>query len=597
MISIEEVINVYDDWKWLLPCVSIALSFIFIVFFFIRWEAIAKVKLTNEEGEEKIKEKLKQYVGRTSFFYKTYCEPKHDGTTKKETKYLKRGLLKNLRYFYSAWFYVFIITALLSAVSYVQYEYEKEFEILKCEKINTSECEIIADITKDTSDYKIEKGFLTTAKDSLKIPLKMRIFSRNNMIIKDYPLEDTIIVYFDKGVFLKNNNKNTKIEYKIEQEKKQPAKTKYITTCEKKDTCITIEDAPEYINKIKLPYPNFIDTAISKYVSLKDTIVTLTKNDSIQNKNIDECISTKIAAQNDKMDSLKEGNKGDSSINIFIYQNRKINALFTALKKNKIRNSKLDTLIVKIDIRNKKFDSYITELKNNDSIITTWILSQAENIKELKDIQKTFTPATKRNLYAIAKNILSLSANIILLLFFVFLNTKTDLFEKEKKSGPYMMYKNLIFGVFAAVVLIQLLSALSLKITFSESFLFVIQLMIALTSVIAIFGWWGSMNNSYTSFYPILNFIMLLYAMIHFFEVSIVYPEANFNKLMEAALLIVSVLAKGIIIYILLVWLPNSKRALWFFFTTVNNFRTDNDYDDFVKIFDNKANGQLKLDL
>ena len=212
-----------------------------------------------------------------------------------------------------------------------------------------------------------------------------------------------------------------------------------------------------------------------------------------------------------------------------------------------------------------------------------------------------------QNWFSTLETILSLLANVFLLLFFGFLNTKTDLFSKnEKKSGVFELYRIFVVGIFFIIALVLVLDTAfpwysNYSPIFSQSFLFVINLIIALTSIIAVFGCWGSMNNSYTSFPWFFKLLMFLYAMTHFFELNIHYMEEDFNKWAVLFLYFIGVFAKGWIIYILLCWAPKKKRILWFFLTSVNNFRTEEDYDDFVEIFNihelERENSELKKEL
>jgi len=220
-----------------------------------------------------------------------------------------------------------------------------------------------------------------------------------------------------------------------------------------------------------------------------------------------------------------------------------------------------------------------------DTLLKEIVIVDQEKQIKIKDLEIT------KNWYSTISSILSLLANVFLLLFFGFLNTKTDIFSKnENKLGVYELYRIFVIGIFLIIILVLLLNSAypwysNYSPIFSESFLFVIHLIIALTSIIAIFGCWGSMNNSYTCFPWWFKLCMFLYAMMHFFELNIHYEE-EFNKVAVLVLYAVGLVAKVLIIKILLFWAPENKRIMWFFLTAVNNFRTEEDYDDFVKIFD-----------
>jgi len=214
-------------------------------------------------------------------------------------------------------------------------------------------------------------------------------------------------------------------------------------------------------------------------------------------------------------------------------------------------------------------------------------------------------PHFEKNGYLTITEILSLISNLLLLWFFGFANTKTDMFSKnEKRTEEFRTYQFGLFGIFFLIVIILLINTFFPEYSkfspiFSSSFLFVVYLIIAMSSIAAVFGFWGSLNNSYTSFPTRFKIVIILYAMFQFFELFLNYEDSHFNKLAEMALFLVSIIAKGSIIYILLWWAPKTKRILWYIFSTVNNYRTENDYDDFIDILDeynknDKINSQFK---
>jgi len=79
--------DVIKEYKWdvILPAFSVILSIVFVIVFFFRRKKISEFEIN--------KTNLEKYVGKASYFYKTYC--KKDGNN--DIERLKRGLSKNLR--------------------------------------------------------------------------------------------------------------------------------------------------------------------------------------------------------------------------------------------------------------------------------------------------------------------------------------------------------------------------------------------------------------------------------------------------------------------------------------------------------------------
>jgi len=597
--------NCFEIKIWLL-WLSCSLSLWFICSFI--WKSvIQKKKIFSFKINEA---EVNNYVGKTSFFSKTPppCQEITD------------GLKKNLRFLYSTWFYVCVCTAIISLIS-IRQAYREEI-VKTVDRWNTYDnwgikdtfdCHIIAEVEKDNANYERKKD-ITTSKDTLFFPLNIRFKSR--WIDFKYPIYDTLIVSFVE--FNKANTEFSKIEKSIRTVRSLEILKKKINsnkdlilkkycTSDKRNVYFVgskkfEKDLNIFIDSLKL------DSLDIKLNSLENRIKYF-KDDwrAIQHINSDSVfyfIYPLIITLNGKnypeiefkckMSHEKNPNSKNIKYRAKVEEKGYIIIEDTNEDMNKIVRSD-----PKDSIKYQKFfnefhptDSLVTKLK--EDIINTE--KEKQNEKGKRNVTKNgeipIKPYFIKNWYSTLTTMLSLLTNVFLLLFFGFLNTKTDLFlKKENKPDVYGLYRFFVIGIFFIILIILLLDVCFpfdayFSPIFSSSFLFVINLIIALTSVIAIFGCWGSMSNSYTSFPFYFKFWMILYAMIHFFELNIHYIDESFNKYAEIILYLVAVVAKVLIIYILLRWAPKSKRILWYFFTSVNNYRTENDYNDFIKIFE-----------
>ena len=585
-----------DNYVWFkisLALFSCLLSFVFVIWFFIKKKNISNVEINGE--------KMNDYIGKESFFRKEYCKDRE-----KTIKKLKNGLSKNLRFFYSTWLCVFIFTGFLYFTFTIQCFKEMEFTKLE-EIINKGDIKanddaifkkyhfaIIADIESESPNYDIEKETIKTPKNFLEFPLKMRIKSPRGTIIRDYPLNDKITVDFtlkntEIARFIDSISQDAKTVHLIDSVLKKDSSYPF-----GKDSIIALLDSVSQ-DRITIRFVDniFKDTIIVQIIDsvmkrieeeeYKGKIKTF-KSDthniplkckiSREKKIVHRDIETLTSPEGEELKIKKD-------TNIFIHEILLLDTIFAPkyygfFEKSTLPYGKIKNLINTLKQQKKDLDS--SSSKSGQS---------QHNGK--KDDSFTIKPVPVKNVYATFVTIFSLLANVFLMLFFGFLNTKTDLFAKEKDSNTYVTYKYFVIGIFIVIVLIQLLITFFPQIQFSDSFIFVIRTIIALTSIIAVFGCWGSMNNSYSSFYPFFKFLMLFYAMSQIFGLNIDYTEtSSFNKAAELFLLLVALVARWLIIYILLVKFPKNKRALWYFFTSTNNYRTINDYEDFVKIFDTK---------
>jgi hypothetical protein len=617
---------VYFYSKLPLLIISLLLSGGFLWFFFKKNGEISHVKI-NEEN-------LRKYVGKTSFFYNY-----------KNVDKINKGLQKNLRFLYSTWFYVCICTGIISLLSILG-----ALQIDRLEKVNnwgnfnttelspidylekvitwgnldTSKFSIIAAVEKENSDYERQK-FITTTDDSSKFPLLIKY--KSAWIDFRYPIDDTLTVDFVK--FDTTKAKLLRIEKEIHS--------------------FNLDSLKKLVeNSTDLTIKNFDikDSGSVYWISFKDSENDLKiLLDSLQ---IDS-IGLQINSLDLQIDALKKRakvfdrwftNRCKTKDNIIVYC---VYPLKITLKGKRHQNIELKCIIeTKLNDKGLKYranidkkgyiikedtNEYVHKIVRSDTEDTIKYQKffnkcdldsakidtlkkeiigkvQKERGKEIEGQKVKIKLIKTKDWYSTLTDILSLLANLFLLLFFGFLNTKTDLFSKnENKFDVFGLYRIFVIGIFFIILLILLLDAFfpwysNYSPIFSSSFLFVIHLIIALTSIIAIFGCWGSLNNSYTSFPDFFKFWMILYAMTNFFELNTNYIDENFNKVADLFFYVVAIIAKISIIRILLYWAPKHKRILWFFFTAVNNFRTENDYEDFVKIFDihklERENAELK---
>jgi hypothetical protein len=535
-----------DILTLILYILSLLCSIWFFIHFAIKRKNIAKIEINRKE--------LENYVGKKSYVYKEYCcESKScqkdncicpNAPESQKIERLIGGISKNLRFFYSTWFWTFFIITVGLSCSIVNIFYSQNIDFSKImqspykHKIPTCGTEsakyIYANIENiaNSENIKIAEDIITNyayLKD-LKLPLVLRVQSSSSYfwsgIIKDYPLKDTITFQIDNipyqtDTVIHGKSKIYKIKFQYQISKHQLADLKNNRLREK-----------------LLEYNKLIKDTSNVFYRVKPI-------DKVNNVNL----SSKFFVFETKTKINKITTEVNNSINYF------------DKKKQEFKDS-----ISNIDEKKQAFENRLAKLYNP-------------------------TPVIVKNIYQTSTTILSLLSNVVLLFFFGFLNTKTDLFGKEGDSKEYLLFKNVVIVIFFIILLIKTLGFLFPEIHFSKSFSFIIDIIIALTSVIALFGCWGSINNSYMSFkgWGWFIFLMLFYAMTQNFEINSMLSNNN-NKLndwIEFAFAIIRLLSKVFIIIILLYSLPKNKRALWSFFSLANNIRTKEDYEDFQQIFVN----------
>ena len=604
IIDIIDTMDTMDKCKLFFLALSALFSALFVGVFLCK---IIKEKFDfniskslNKDTSEPV---LNKYIGTESFFYK-----------KKNKEEINTGIKKYFRFLYLTYFSVCVLTLILSIFLIIGIFKNENYEMTNWRELEISGFSITAEVEKENADYERQE-FITTHKDSL--PFSLVLKYKSTWIDFRYPIDDTVRVNFvkfgkekinDSVITLKSNKYGIELECKISRETNLNYKDIKYRADPEKNGYIIRTDTNEYVHKIIRSYPEsaiMYQRFFNEYEpppTLRDSLITLFIKNEIEkrakkeeDKLIDSCTKEMV---NDNINSLRKEKNFKEKEKNFTKEKRES---FREKEKDKLKKDSLriDTLTKSKQYRvlKEEIDSFTT--KGIDSLTTKRIIDSLSKItEEIKITEKIKIPkkvkpklTQTKNWYFTIASILSLFANVFYLLLFGFFNIETKLFTEERKSDVYRLYTVFVFGIFIIISLILFLDAYcpwysNYSPIFSPSFLFVIRLIIALTSTIAVFGCWGSMNNLYTSFPWFFKFLMFFYAMSNFFELNLHYTDTPFNQVAELFLYFVGATAKIYVIYILLCWAPKYKRILWYSFTSINNFRTKNDYDNFVKIFD-----------
>jgi hypothetical protein len=225
---------------------------------------------------------------------------------------------------------------------------------------------------------------------------------------------------------------------------------------------------------------------------------------------------------------------------------------------------------------------YIHDCNNkikNDTII---IKDKNLIIKDLnsgcKIVDFKYKKHEKKDVYSSLITVFSMLMNVFLLSFFGLLKTKTDVFRREINEDDYSILKLFAISIFVITCVIE---AISIVFPILLSLHFVIETIVAIISVMAIFGVWGSMNNQYTNLEPAFKLIVFIYAAAQIFTVFL-SKETSDTKTIGVILLCIVLLGK-MCIMLKMLNLVVTKRLSWFFLNEANEQRT-NDYDEFVKL-------------
>ncbi|MDR1527298.1 MAG: hypothetical protein LBS46_06470 [Dysgonamonadaceae bacterium] len=221
----------------------------------------------------------------------------------------------------------------------------------------------------------------------------------------------------------------------------------------------------------------------------------------------------------------------------------------------------------------------IHHCNNKDTII---IKDKNLIIKDLnsgcKIVDFKYKNHEKIDVYSSLITVFSMLMNVFLLSFFGLLKTKTDVFRRETNEDDYSILKLFAISIFIITCVIE---AISIVFPISLSLHFVIETIVAVISVMAIFGVWGSMNNQYTNLEPAFKLIVFIYAAAQIFTVFL-SKETSVNETIGVILLWMVLLGK-MCIMLKMLNLVVTKRLSWFFLNEANEQRT-NDYNEFVKL-------------
>lgn len=259
-------------------------------------------------------------------------------------------------------------------------------------------------------------------------------------------------------------------------------------------------------------------------------------------------------------------------------------------KKIKYHFNVQDSLIFKKQIKTREI---ITNIQKNSENITLnpfpekpYPLSRKDTLEIKKtDNYLSFGLKRQKDVNSLLINLLSMLSNVFLLVFFGFLNAKTDIFEHEINNDNYLWLKQISIVGFVLICLIDVF-AIFIGI---PSIHFAIETITAIVSVIAIFGVWGSLKNSYTDFGWVFTLAVFIYAASQILAVFLDNKNNNPDKkvsvsdIMTISMLFIVLIGKIFIIFKIL-RLFNTKRLSWFFLNEVNNGRTDS-YEKFMNLF------------
>jgi len=246
-----------------------------------------------------------------------------------------------------------------------------------------------------------------------------------------------------------------------------------------------------------------------------------------------------------------------------------------------------------------KMRAIITSIKKNSENVTlSPELERGDSLtyplpkKDTLYIQKTidndlhFEFKRQKDIKSFLINSLSMLSNVFLLILFGFLNAKTDIFEHEINDDNYLWLKLISIAGF---VLVCFIDAIAIFIGV-PSLNFAMETIIAIVSVIAVFGVWGSLKNSYTDFGWGFTLIVFIYAAAQILAVFLDNENAtskiSISDTMTISMLFIVLIGKIFIIFKIL-HLVNTKKLSWFFLHKANEGRTDS-YEKFVNLFDDE---------
>jgi hypothetical protein len=516
--------------RFVVILLSLSSSLLFII---LLWMLFSKSKLLKKiipakcyPGElDKIEpniNKLKDYFGKESFIYKEIIPQEK----------IKNGLLKTRRHFFKSFFYFFLFGSILYAILFYQ-TLDSWREYVEFDPIGGT-C-----IINDTVQYG-EYDKITIKTDS---------------------------IFVEKGIFFLNvnNGDTTKISRQINNIEKY-GWNKYVLDSIDFGTKVKLNDTVKndtaniFGMQVKLNDTIKNDTACFLYdetiTLMKDTLTVVIKQQQ-QYKN-----SVFFSTEEKQSYLLKQQ---DSSI---FYVEKQIKKESKKEMWNDLPSRKKWTITVKDKKANKEkvIDSnFRLDFGNDVFDIQPYI----ENKIDVKKLSSFFI------------NLLSMLTNVFLLVFFGLLNSKTDVFDNEKNAENYSWLKLCSIAIFILVCLVDVIITFIPNMNM-PALHFAIETIIAIVSVIAVFGVWGSMNSTHINFQWWFKPVVFIYAAAQIFAVFLESADHT-AEVMAIIMLFVAFFGKIFIMYKIL-HLVATKRLSWFFLNEANELRT-NSYDVFVELF------------
>jgi hypothetical protein len=167
--------------------------------------------------------------------------------------------------------------------------------------------------------------------------------------------------------------------------------------------------------------------------------------------------------------------------------------------------------------------------------------------------------------------------NVLLLILFATLHIRTKVFENERNDNSYIWIGTLVFFAFGLITTLNIVNIFILD--KKETLDFLIDLVIAIFSVIAVFGVWGSISNNYTKINSVSKLILFIYATAQIFGV---FQDRKVEIFM--VLQFISIAGRMTIFYEI-VKLFSRKRIAWYYINEANEARTKKSLEEFQDIF------------
>ncbi|MDR1926588.1 MAG: hypothetical protein LBQ13_02770 [Endomicrobium sp.] len=188
--------------------------------------------------------------------------------------------------------------------------------------------------------------------------------------------------------------------------------------------------------------------------------------------------------------------------------------------------------------------------------------------------------------WGIASEGLDMLMNVLLLILFATLHIRTKVFDKERHANSYTWIGTFVFFAFGLIMALNIVNIFILN---KKEIDFLIDIVIAVFSVIAIFGIWGRLNNHYTKIDSLSKLILFIYATAQIFAV---FRDRKIE--MFWALQIISIAGRITILYEI-VHLFSKKKIAWYYINEANEARTEKSLEEFQDIFKENEDKNQKI--